>query len=464
MKRTQGDTGAHDSPPERDHTVGQHGRVGGSRRRGRLRWAVALVAAAGTVLAACGSSAPSASKSTPKGATEPPVTTVSLWESHNGGPVGDAVSALVAKFNASHPSVQVDVTVTKASKKLLAATAAGDPPVLAEISHYDGIYVKAGALVSWNAFIAHSSVVNAHNMLPAVWTNGLVGGQHYRLQADLKVSEVFYNEDLFKKAGITSAPATWTQLARDAARLKHLGVIPLGWKDSSAHILPAIVSNGGSLLKGSNSVGKAVAFNSPAARATFAYFHNLYASGELQFHHGTTLREDLAGGKMAMIDGTSAGYAKVLEAVSGRFPVGAFVEPAGSTGHAANIAQGLGFVLPKGHTHAQDAAAWTFVQWWFEPAQQVLWAQRTGFDPETRAAIAAIPAAYLASHPGLKASIAAAASPYTFPRPVSDSYKEVQASIDAEFFNAVTGKQSVSSALSALERQGNSYMQGSSEL
>ena len=275
---------------------------------------------------------------------------------------------------------------------------------------------------------------------------------------------MFYNEALFRKAGITSPPTTWAELAADAAKVKRLGVIPIGWKDSSAHILPAFMSNGGTLLKGSNAVGTAANFDTAAGKATFSYFRSLYAANELQLHHGTTLREDLAAGKMAMIDGTSAGYAKVLDAVAGKFPVGAFVEPAGSTGHAYNIAQGLGFVLPKGHTHAQDEAAWTFVQWWFQPAQQALWAERTGFAPETRAGIAAIPAAFLHGHPGLAASLSAATSPYTFPRPVSDSYNEVQASIDAEFFDAITGKQSVASALSTLESQANGYLKGASEL
>lgn len=423
----------------------------------------AVTAGAAALLLAAATSAQAAPLRQSRTEAASPVA-VQLWESHNGGPVGGAMTALVDKFDATHPGVKVTIVVTKASTKLQAALPAGDAPVLAEISHYDGIYVKAGALVSWNSFMKGSSVVNANTILPAVWANGEVNGQHYRLQADLKVSEVFYNEDLFKKAGITSPPATWPALATDAAKLKRLGVIPIGWKDSSAHILPAIMSNGGTLLQGSNSVGHAVDFESPAAKATFTYFRSLYGANELQFHHGTTLREDLAAGKMAMIDGTSAGYAKVLDAVSGKFSVGAFVEPAGSTGHAANVAQGLGFVLPKGHTHAQDEAAWTFVQWWFEPAQQALWAERTGFDPETKAGIAAIPATYLAAHPGLRASIAAAESPYTVPRPVSDSYNEVQASIDAEFFNAVTGKQTVTSALATLQKQGDSYMTGASEL
>ncbi|MDA8290654.1 MAG: extracellular solute-binding protein [Actinomycetota bacterium] len=450
----------HPGTPTGAHAA-RSGTLGAARRRAALVAGAASVAAVAAASGA-GAATPAARPLARRAGVAPVV--VQLWESHNGGPVGAAMTALVDRFDATHKAVRVTIVVTKASQKLAAALPAGDAPVLAEISHYDGIYVKAGALVSWNSFMAHSAVVNASNVLPAVWANGLVHGQHYRLQADLKVSEVFYNESLFAKAGITSAPTTWTGLAADASKLKALGVIPIGWKDSSAHILPAFMSNGGTLLEGGNSVGTAANFDSAAGRRTFSYFRSLYASGELQLHHGTTLREDLAAGKMAMIDGTSAGYAKVLDAVGGKFRVGAFVEPAGTTGHAANIAQGLGFVLPKGHTHAQDEAAWTFVQWWFEPAQQALWAERTGFDPEDRSGIAAVPASYLRTHPGLAASISAAESPDTLPRPVSDSYNEVQASIDAEFFDAVTAKQSVSSALATLEQQANGYLKGASEL
>ena len=388
----------------------------------------------------------------------------SLWESHNGGPVGGAMSALVAKFDRSQTSVHVTIDVTKASTKLLAALAAGDPPVLAEISHYDGTYVQAHALLSWNSLIKGNKVISQHNVVPAVWANGAVGGQHYRLQTDVKVSIVDYNKTLFHRAGIAAPPTTWAQLAVDAAKLKALKVIPIGWKDSSAHILPALMSNGGTMLKGGNNTGKAVDFKTPAGVATFSYFRKLYAHGELIIDHGTTLREDLAAGKVAMIDGTSAGYQKTLDAVAGKFPVGAFVEPAGSTGHAYNIAQGLGFVLPKNDTHAEAEAALRFVTWWFEPAQQVYWAEHTGYPPETRAGIAAMPTSFLASHPGEAATIAAVTSPFTFPRPQSNNYKEVQSALDATFFNVVTGRQSVVSGLGALDKTGNSYMSGASAL
>ncbi len=413
-------------------------------------------------LTACSSSSPGV---TPTPSHGSPIS-FSLWESHNGGPVGGAMTTLVNEFDASHKSVKVSIVVTKASTKLLAAIAAGDPPVLAEISHYDGKYVKGNALLSFNSFIKNNSELSQSNFEPAVWSNGEVNGQHYRFQTDVKVSIVDYNKTMFTQAGITSPPTTWTELAADSAILKAKfpGVIPLGWKDSSSHILPAFMSNGGTLLKGSNSVGTAVNFDNTAGKMTFSYFHSLYAAGEMQIHHGTTLREDLAAGKMAMIDGTSAGYQKTLIGVAGKFPVGAFVEPAGSTGHAANLAQGLGFVLPKGHSSAQDRAAMSFVEWWFEPAQQVRWAELTGYPPETRAGISAMPSSFLSTHPGEAATIQGILSHYTVPRPVSDSYNEVQAALDTAFFNAVTGKTSVAAALATLQSQGNSYMSGASAL
>ena len=438
-------------------TIGRY-REGQKHRSAKL---LVMLAGSGSLFLTASNAASVASSTTAS-----TVQQVSLWESHNGPPVGTEESSLIAKFNATHKNIHINLFVTKASSKLQDAIAAGDPPVLAEISHYDGVYVQANALVSWNKFFKGSSVINQKNIIPSVWANGEVNGQHYRIQADAKFSIIEYNKNLFAKAHISSPPKTWGELATDAAKIKALGhgIIPIGWKDSSAHILPAFASNGGSWLKGSMSVGNAVDFNTPAGVRTFSYFRNLYAKGELIIDHGTALREDLAAGHLAMIDATSAGYQKTLIAVAGKFPVGAFVEPGGTTGHAYNLDQGLGFVLPKGATHAQDEAAWTFVQWWFEPAQQILWAEATGYPPETHAAIAAMPSSFLAKHPGEVATIQAAESPYSYPRPVNDNYSEVQAALDTAFYNAITGKQSVSSALAQLDQSGTSYMHGTSKL
>ena len=118
------------------------------RRTQRSTSVAGLLAAGAVLLTAWGSLAPVATAT-----SKVKTMSFSLWESHNGPPVGTAMSALVAKFDKSQKQVNVSIVVTKASTKLLAATAAGDPPVLAEISHYDGTYVQSHALLSWNSLL-----------------------------------------------------------------------------------------------------------------------------------------------------------------------------------------------------------------------------------------------------------------------------------------------------------------------
>lgn len=153
----------------------------------RVRWLPAVVAGSAILLAGA---APAAASPRRLSATHGSIA-ITLWESHNGGPVGNAMSALVARFDRTHKgSVKVTIVVTKASTKLLAAIPAGTAPALAEISHYDSQLVQGGALVSWNRFIKGSTTITKRNFTPAVWDNGMVKGQHYRIQADVKLSQV----------------------------------------------------------------------------------------------------------------------------------------------------------------------------------------------------------------------------------------------------------------------------------
>ncbi|PSR31148.1 MAG: hypothetical protein C7B43_03360 [Sulfobacillus benefaciens] len=427
----------------------------------RLMLTAAATTAAALTLAGCGSTQAQGVKSSSG------VETVTLWESHpSQTPAGKTMSALVNKFNSTHHSIHVDLVVTKASHKALGALAAGDAPVLAEISHYDGNFLAAHALESWNPYMGHEiSSSLKQSMYPAVWHNGEVNGQHYRLQADAKVSQLTYNKAIFAKVGISHVPTTWTQLAQDVAliKAKDPGVIPLAWKDSSAHILPPMLSNGGHIYKpGSNQ--KAADFLSSAARSTFSYFRTLYQNKEMIFAHGTQIRADLGSGKLAIADGTSAGYDKALAAVGGKFPVGVFPYPQGSTGHPSNLVQGLGFVLMKGHSSAQYKAAATLVNWFFSPSQQTYWGENSGDPPVTSAGYQQIPSSFLSSHPGLVVASKIMNSPYTISRPIPDSYKEVQASLDTQFFNIVTGRETLSKGLSTLEQQANGYLSGKSAL
>lgn len=434
-------------------------------------WAMGLFSAMSLVVAGCGTSTAAGtsnssgsittnSTSSTSGNSKSGLVKIQLWESHSSGPVAKTEQQLVNQFNASHSNVQVSLYVTHASAKALSAVTAGNPPVLAEISHYIGKFVSANALLPLQSMAASGP----QTFWPGVSKNSTWGSGNtlYRYPADVKVEELFYNKSLFKKAGITSVPTTWTQLESDLQKLKSLGVIPMGFKDSSAHILSAFISNGGSEF--SNSSHTQAQFDNAAGRATFTYFKNLYQQKDMVFSHGNTMRADFGAQKMAIIDATSAGYQKDLAATGGNFQMGAFAFPAGISGHSGGIVQGLGFVLFNGVSKADQQAAWTFVHWFNEPAQQAYWAMHSGFAPTTPAGAQAIPSNWLAANQGEAVSIQILKSQYTVARPNTDSYSEVQSALDAAFFNAVTGKQSVSSALATLDGQANQYLSGKSAL
>ena len=384
---------------------------------------------------------------------------IQLWESHSGGPVADAMTALVNRFDASHKNTEVKIYETKASAKALAAAASGNPPVLAEISHYIGQYLSANALAPWNTFITKST---KQTFYPGVLANSVVNGKLYRYPADVKVEELYYNVALFKKAGIAHPPETWGQLAVDLGRLKKLGVIPMGFKDSSAHILSAFMSNGGTLY--SNKQHTAVNFDNAAGQTTFTFFRGLYNKKDFIFSHGSQMRADFGANKMAIVDGTSAGYQKILASAGGKFKVGAFAFPKGTSGHFAAVIQGLGFTLFHGPSKADQEAAWTFVHWFNEPKQQAYWAMHSGFAPTSPAGAAQIPKHWLASNPGEAVSIQILSSKYAVRRPNQDAYSEVQSALDSAFFNAVTGKSSVPAALKTLDTTANQYLKGQSAL
>ena len=57
---------------------------------------------------------------------------------------------------------------------------------------------------------------------------GQIGGKTYGLPIAASARAMFYNKDLLAQAGITAPPATWDELAADAARLKAKGIAAFG--------------------------------------------------------------------------------------------------------------------------------------------------------------------------------------------------------------------------------------------
>ncbi|MCW2864910.1 MAG: transporter substrate-binding protein [Actinoallomurus sp.] len=140
-------------------------------------------------------------------------------------------------------------------------------------------------------------------------------GTQYALPFIASARLLFFNKDLFKKAGITNPPSTWAEVKSDAQKLKAKGAVgyglPLGPEESQAEFYSWAMNDGGGWV---DSSGK-WAINQPANVDTLNFLRDLTKSGLTQPNPETTDRKTVfnqfAQGKVGMgINGpfTRAGF------------------------------------------------------------------------------------------------------------------------------------------------------------
>jgi multiple sugar transport system substrate-binding protein len=183
-------------------------------------------------LAACGGT------STPPGATDAtgtaaaglsydgPNVTLQFWTGWTGAD-GQFAKQMVTEFNKANPKVQVQFAAYQWAdffQKLPAAVTSGNGPDVA-VMHIDDIATQAAeqVIVPIDA-IATALGFSAAQFAPAVWNDGVYQGKRYGIPIDVHNLGLFYNQDLFEKAGI-SAPPTDLNTYMDALdKLKGIGV------------------------------------------------------------------------------------------------------------------------------------------------------------------------------------------------------------------------------------------------
>jgi multiple sugar transport system substrate-binding protein len=195
--------------------------------RSRLRWPV-LAAAAALLLAAC-----SQGTDTPSTAAQPPAATTScasngeltMWERSGGNK--QMVDMLVAAWNKKNPGCKIKLTYiphTEMVGKIAQGIASGEVP---DLMGMDLIYApqfeKAQQLVDLTDRIGgwpELKTASKGHMTVATFENRVYGVPLY---AD--VSALFYNKDLFRKAGLDpdKPPASLTELRAYADKITALG-------------------------------------------------------------------------------------------------------------------------------------------------------------------------------------------------------------------------------------------------
>lgn len=311
-------------------------------------------------------------------------TTVSFWAL---GREGEVVQSLVPEFERRNPGLHVRVQQipwTAAHEKLLTAFVGNATPDIAQLGNtWVPEFAALDALDSLDARVAHSAIVRPAGYFPGIWATNVVGGHTYGIPWYVDTRAMFYRRDLLRRAGFDQPPTTWAGWRDALERVKALGppteygvLLPI---DEWAQPVIFGLQEGAPLLKDGGRWG---AFQDPRFRTAFEFYVGLFQSGLAPAVANTqisNLYQEFARGRYAFY-------------ISGPWNIGEFKRRLppdeqnewdtaplpGPTGAASgvSIAGGSSFVMFSAST--RKAAAWRFIEFLSEPAQQVQFYTLTG--------------------------------------------------------------------------------------
>ena len=186
------------------------------------RMAAAFALMTALALAACGGGGDGSKSTTQSGGTSTTShkpTTITLWNGFTERELG-VVKQAVADFHASHPWITVKVVGGVNDDKIIAAIRGGNAPDVAQSFTADntGAFCSSGGWIDLKPYMDKSGI--QESMFPqAVQTYTQFNGKRCALPMLADTYGLYYNKDLFKKAGITSPPKTMSELTEDAKKL-----------------------------------------------------------------------------------------------------------------------------------------------------------------------------------------------------------------------------------------------------
>lgn len=334
----------------------------------RKWFSLAAAAVSATVLAGCGSGGDGAAAD----GDAAPVTLT--FVSYNYGTPdlgGQGTQQLIDEFQKAHPTITIEaegVAVKDALTKVRTATAAGNPPDIAQIGWskmaeaYQSLpIVPIQSIPSAEEWKAHTEGISK-NILEATAHDGETVAMPYAVSTPT----LFYNADLFRAAGLDPAdpPETMAEVKADALAIVGAGAgaegVYFGAADpgKSDFLTQSLVdSNGGSLVSPD---GK-VTLDQPEAVEALATVQDLTTSGAQPAVGVQDAMAAFNSGKLGMLLTSTAVLAGLDTAAKGKFELLTAGFPRFGDQPARPTYSGAGLVVLS-EDKAKQQAAWEFVK------------------------------------------------------------------------------------------------------
>jgi arabinogalactan oligomer/maltooligosaccharide transport system substrate-binding protein len=334
----------------------------------RARWrglTLALVAGVAAVAASLAVAATHQAKA--------PVT-ITFWQTMNDQETV-TLKSLVSKFEASHPSIKVDMTYVafdQHGQKFSTAAQAGQAPDVMRADTAPDVagWAAQGFLTDLTSMI---SAADKKDFVQAAFAGAQYQGKAWAVPQTVDALALFWNKKLFAAKGIKSPPTTLSQLLDVCQKFGAGKGIFLN--SDSYWVQPWIWGYGGGLVSVTK---KEIYVADKQSIAGWTAFNNLFhakcafPNKDYSNSYGN-MQNAFKNGNVAMIVNGPWSSADVLSGAafksSNNFQVA--VIPRGPGGQGSPIG-GASFVISRNSKHPKEA--YTFIQWLTSPAQEAVFA------------------------------------------------------------------------------------------
>ncbi|RMH68389.1 MAG: ABC transporter substrate-binding protein [Gemmatimonadetes bacterium] len=305
-----------------------------------------------------------------------------------GGPLGEALDALIEEFHQQHPNIKIDDVnmgqYTALSQKIMASVQAGNPPVMAQMYEtWTTQLIESNALVPLQNYVDGENGYSAEELADfhtVLLENNRWDGKLWTFPFNKSVPALYYNMEMFQEKGIEAPPATWDEFMGVSQQLTSPDADGDGKPDihATAFVVSAwtfeclLYQNGGRLLAED---GSEAVFNSPAGVEAMQFLKNLLDNQYAYLTTGYEHQNDFLARKLGMIQNTIVSIGFMADGLT--FPMG--LAPLPRNKKQAVILSGTNVGVFDNATPAQKEAAWTFIKWFSETEQTARWAAQANY-------------------------------------------------------------------------------------
>jgi len=396
------------------------------------------------------------------------VVEIVFWHGIESKENNEVLERKIAEFNAKHPDINVKAqsygAQDQAVGKIQTAVSGGNPPDVVWLAPaYTGQFAQAGVLVPAEDFIANDASFNANDVYEGLWDVSSYSGKRYTTPFSANNLAIFYNKDLFAKAGITKTPDTWDEFVDVAKKLtvdkngngkidQYGFQVPIGTNEWTVWTWQTYLwQAGGEFL---TEDGSAPAFNSIAGVEALQFWVDLVYKYEVANFSETDAgykTEDFEAGRIAMqIIGP---WTLPQLNANPDLNYGVFFMPKNDR-YATNIGGENLFIFKT--DEAREKAAWEFAKYVMSADFQVDWAIATGYLPVSKSAVESSEyQQYLNENPVVATFVDQ--MNHGFARPSIPEYNAISAALGQEIekalYRQVTPKEALDNAAARAQRE-----------